>query len=54
MGLPHSKALARIIKRNHFRNVLECGSPMPLFLPQNQPRTDSLRTLKLGSWARPI
>jgi len=34
MGLPHSKTLARRIVRRSFREVLECGSPMPLsFVP---------------------
>src|SRR5437764_10529705 len=31
IGLPHSMTLARIPKRRYFRQVLECGSPMPLF-----------------------
>jgi hypothetical protein len=31
MGLPHSTTLARSIKRNYLRKVLECGSPMPLW-----------------------
>jgi len=32
MGLPHSKTLSRLQKRHYFRQVLECGSPMPLSL----------------------
>jgi hypothetical protein len=31
-GLPHSKTLARRIARPSFREVLECGSPMPISL----------------------
>jgi len=33
MGLPHSPAaagLARVTARHSFREVVECGSPMPL------------------------
>jgi hypothetical protein len=30
MGLPHSKTLARSIGRHYVRQVVECGSPMPL------------------------
>jgi hypothetical protein len=30
MGLPHSKTLSRRRAGNSFREVLECGSPMPL------------------------
>jgi hypothetical protein len=30
MGLPHSKTLSRRIAHHFFREVLECGSPMPL------------------------
>jgi hypothetical protein len=30
MGLPYSKTLPRRIARHSFREVLECGSPMPL------------------------
>jgi hypothetical protein len=30
IGLPHSKTLTRIPKRHELREVLECGSPMPL------------------------
>jgi hypothetical protein len=32
MGLPHSKTLARTTARGFFREVVECGSPMPLSL----------------------
>ncbi len=32
IGLPHSKRLARILERSSFREVLEYGSSMPLFL----------------------
>jgi hypothetical protein len=31
MGLPHSTTLARIQARYSFREVVECGSPIPLF-----------------------
>jgi hypothetical protein len=31
IGLPHSKTLARFRARLLLREVLECGSPMPLF-----------------------
>jgi hypothetical protein len=31
IGLPHSTTLARAIARYYFREVVECGSPMPLF-----------------------
>jgi len=31
MGLPHSKTLARIREGHLVREVMECGSPMPLF-----------------------
>ena len=30
MGLPHSMTLARFLIVYCFRQVLECGSPMPL------------------------
>jgi hypothetical protein len=30
IGLPHSTTLARITARHGFREVVECGSPMPL------------------------
>jgi hypothetical protein len=30
IGLPHSKTLSRQIAALSFREVLECGSPMPL------------------------
>jgi hypothetical protein len=30
IGLPHSKTLPRWIARLFFREVVECGSPMPL------------------------
>jgi hypothetical protein len=30
IGLPHSKTLARSIAPHSFREVLECGSPLPL------------------------
>jgi hypothetical protein len=30
MGLPHSKTLARSLARNSVREVVECGSAMPL------------------------
>ena len=30
MELPHFKTVTRIAKRRHFREILECGSPMPL------------------------
>src|SRR6266850_3128046 len=33
MGLPHSKTLTRRNARHSFREVLECGSPMPLSSP---------------------
>jgi hypothetical protein len=29
-GLPHSKTLARLRARYSYREVVECGSPMPL------------------------
>src|SRR5258708_7186372 len=32
IGPPHSTTLARIRERHYFREVLGCGSPMPLFL----------------------
>jgi hypothetical protein len=32
IGLPHSTTLARLIARQSFRKVLECGCPLPLFL----------------------
>jgi hypothetical protein len=32
IGLPHSKTLARFRTRLLLREVLECGSPMPLFM----------------------
>src|SRR5437868_4416231 len=28
--LPHSKTLSRLIERSDIRQVLECGSPLPL------------------------
>jgi hypothetical protein len=31
MGLPHSKTLARFLACHFFRQVVECGRPMPLF-----------------------
>jgi hypothetical protein len=31
IGLPHSKTLARRVMFDSFREVLECGSPMPLW-----------------------
>jgi hypothetical protein len=37
-GLPHSKTLARFSKCNWFRQVLECGSPVPLSAPTEQIR----------------
>jgi hypothetical protein len=33
MGLPHSTTLARSIAPHSFREVVECGSPMPLLFP---------------------
>jgi len=30
IGLPHSTTLARWIARLYFRDVVECGGPMPL------------------------
>jgi len=38
MGLPHSKTLARSKARRNFREVLECGSPMPFFVPTSSQR----------------
>jgi hypothetical protein len=32
MGPPHSKTLAHLRERHRIRKVLDCGSPMPLFL----------------------
>jgi hypothetical protein len=29
-GLPHSKTLSRFLSLQSIREVLECGSPMPL------------------------
>src|SRR6266581_261454 len=31
-GQPHSKTLSRGVARHFFREVLECGCPLPLFL----------------------
>jgi hypothetical protein len=31
IGLPHSKTLSRRLGSKYLRQVLECGSPMPLF-----------------------
>src|SRR6185437_3428747 len=30
-GLPHSKTLSRSLERKDFRQVLDCGSPLPLW-----------------------
>src|SRR5258708_7682327 len=36
-GLPHSPTLPRVITLSNFRQVLECGSPLPLFPEPDQP-----------------
>jgi hypothetical protein len=33
IGLPHSKTLSRQMARPSLREILECGNPMPLYLP---------------------
>ena len=35
IGLPHSTTLTRGIASHSFREVVECGSPMPLLLLQS-------------------
>jgi hypothetical protein len=39
IGLPHSTTLARIRACHSFREVEECGSPMPLFPSTMMPET---------------
>jgi len=44
IGLPHSKTLTRPTARNDLRKVLECGSPMPLFVPAQRKCTTRCTT----------
>jgi hypothetical protein len=37
IGLPHSRTLSRFLARQSIREVLECGSPMPLSTEIAQP-----------------
>ena len=45
IGLPHSKTLARIQAGPFVREVLECGSPMPLLPKLHRPPNTFSRTV---------
>src|SRR5436309_8586876 len=47
-GQPHSKTLARATQPGCFREVLECGCPLPLFLTANMLPADDSWCLALG------
>jgi hypothetical protein len=44
-GQPHSKTLARRIARDSFREVLECGCPLPLLKVCSAPVQQSARKM---------
>src|SRR6266850_6692330 len=47
-GQPHSKTLSRGIARRSFREVLECGCPLPLSLRSSAGTVSFVRVLPLS------
>ena len=50
-GLPHSKTLREVGGRTMFRQVLECGSPVPLF-PETEDAIGALNGAPTRMWSR--